>query len=240
MSNELAVNDVHDIIAIARTPAEMQTAQDSLITWAKGKLVALQGELVEAQESLKIAKQSKWSTTRWQRVVSRARGRVIYYTKLKRALEAGYYIVPPFPVDVFAVRTDRQFPTGSHTTSNAWAPNFDQKARRLPEGEGRYVAAEPEIWVHDLSHEKDGKQITRYRHYAKEFRDVDFPFALAKPQLLERVSQAMKEKIFDQFGVLPQYTRKGDPIVVGQIIPPGQYPTPITFFVGWWLDTRDL
>ena len=93
---------MNDVIAIARTPAEMEQAQNDLVVWAKGKLEAVRVELNEAQESLKIAKQSKWSTTRWQRVVGRARARMIFYTKVKRALEAGYYIVPPFPVDVVA------------------------------------------------------------------------------------------------------------------------------------------
>lgn len=233
---------MNDVIAIARTPAEMEQAQNDLVVWAKGKLEAVRIELNEAQESLKIAKQSKWSTTRWQRVVGRARARMIFYTKVKRALEAGYYIVPPFPVDVFAVRTDRWRPSGSVTTGYKWnTVDLDQKARRLPEGEGEYVAAEPEVWMRDLSYtNSDGKEVTQYQHYAKEFRDVDFPFAFAKPQLLERVSTAMKEKIFDQFGVLPKYERKGDPIVVGQILHYGQHKSPVTFFVGWWLDTNDL
>lgn len=234
---------MNDVIAIARTPAEMEQAQNDLVVWAKGKLEAVRIELNEAQESLKIAKQSKWNATRWQSVVRRARARMIFYTKVKRALEAGYYIVPPFPVDIFAVRTDRAGPSGSQTSSYGWigATALDQKPRRLPEGEGEYVAAEPEVWVRDLSHtDAEGKKVSQYQHYAKEFRDVDFPFAFAKPQLLERVSQAMKEKIFDQFGVLPKYQRKGDPIVVGQILHYGQNKSPVTFFVGWWLDTKDL
>ena len=232
-----------DVIAIARTPAEMEQAQTDLIDWARAKLEMVRNELNEAQESLKIAKQSKWNVTRWQAVVSRARRRMIFYTKVKRALEAGYYIVPPFPVDVFAVRTDRAQPSGSQTSSYGWigASALDQKPRRLPEGEGEYVAAEPEVWITDLSHiDSEGKKVSKYRHYAKEFRDVDFPFTFAKPQLLEQVSKAMKEKIFDQFGVLPKYERKGDPIVVGQILHPNQYRSPITFFVGWWLDTKDI
>lgn len=234
---------MNDVIAIARTPAEMEQAQNDLVVWAKGKLEAVRAELNEAQESLKIAQRSKWSTSRWQRVVGRARARMIFYTKVKRALEAGYYIVPPFPVDVFAVRTDRNNPSGTLVSSYKWTSTeaLNQKPRRLPEGEGEYVAAEPEVWMRDLSHtDAKGKEISRYQHYAKEFREVDFPFTFAKPQLLERVSQAMKEKIFDQFGVLPKYQRKGDPIVVGQILHPMPNRDPVTFFVGWWLDTKDL
>ena len=45
---------------------------------------------------------------RWRRELSKQKGRVEFYRKIEMALEAGYYIVPPYPLDIFfAIRTQR-------------------------------------------------------------------------------------------------------------------------------------
>jgi hypothetical protein len=73
-----------------------------------------------------------------------------------------------------------------------------------------------------------------------EFEDVEFPMTLVKPQVLDATAKAMARKIFDQIGVLPNRRAKGDPILVGLIIPPHRRHEPLTFFISWWLNTNDL
>ena len=75
-------------------------------------------------------------------------------------------------------------------------------------------------------------------YWAKEFKDIDFPFKLAKPQIMEATAAAMALKVFDQIGCLPQF-RAPDPIICGQILKPKDRQ-PVTFFIAWWLDTKTL
>ncbi len=159
------------------------------------------------------------------------------------ALEAGYYIVPPFPVDVFAIRTKKWVPKRLDGTNS---DNHDQGAMILPANEGRYVDPKPrrESYI-ESEKQRDGtsKAVTYYA--ATEFLDADFPFKLARAEIREATSKAMKLRIFDQFGVLPR-VRKPDPIVCGQILVPDKpnyrysQREAITFFVAWWLDTKTL
>lgn len=85
------------------------------------------------------------------------------------------------------------------------------------------------------------------RTYPAEWREVDFPITMAKPEIMQATTRAMALKIFDQFGILPAEANrtgprpKGDPLVVAQIIDPR--PTSdrrVTFMIAWHLDTRVL
>ena len=239
--SELALPQSH-LHVIARDPTEMERANKQLVGWLSEKIAREFQELKDANENYQIARKAKWRSEPWKRRASRHKARIIFYQKLRSALKAGYYIVPPLPVDIFAVRTDRQKPTGYVVRSHQFGNDrqLAQKSRRLPEGKGRYVAAEPEVWLDDLGHEdKDGKWIERWRHYAKEFQNVDFPFRMARPETLTATAEAMGKKLFDQIGVLPRYRRRGDPIVMGQVCPPEAHKEPVTFFIAWWLHTED-
>lgn len=234
MTDATQVPDIH---VFAREPAEMQQAQSSLILWSDAKAVGVQAEIAECREQLAIARKNGWQTAAWERQLKRAGKRYQFYRKLKAALEAGYYIVPPFPVQLFAIRTNRHTPDRK-TSSSVWS-NHEQGARLLPPGDGRYVSPIPEQWQRDTSYtNKDGKRIEQKEYYAHAFEGVDFPFKLAKPQVLSETARAMALKVFDQMGILPAY-RAADPIIVGQIKHP-EGKTAVTFFVAWWLDTRDL
>ena len=229
-----------DLQLIARNPAEMESAQRGLVEWCDSKLRSLKRELEDAKESYEIARKNKWKSSRWKSVVNRINSRVIFYQKMLAVLEAGYFIVPPFPwLDVFAIRTDRKEPKWE--SSNDRYKEFRQSPRRNAEpGTGRYVSNLPVIWsrVHEWRNPEGEKQ-KEVIYHPKRFEEVDFPFSFVKPQLLDQLSKAMKLKVFDAFGVLPQ-SRKADPIIIGQIMHPDTYGEPVSFFIGWWLNTSDL
>lgn len=220
-----------DIVVLARDPAEMAAAQKGLIVWMGRKVASLKVELAEAEENLTIAKRMKTRTQGWVRVVRLAHGRVTYYSKALSALEAGYCIVPDFPVQLVAVRTSKKRPPAK------WVQGYqvpDVKPDQLPEGEGDFVSADPTV----IQHERDGRVQTR----AITFREVDFPFKKVKPQILKGMEVAMQRKLFDEIGVLPATTRCGDPVLVGRIKrKEGAYhESTLTFLIAWWIDTRDL
>lgn len=239
-----------DFTVVAQSPSQMEAAQRSLILWAARKIQAIKVDVTEATEQLNIAKEKKWNTDAWRREVGKHEKRAEFYRKIKAALEAGYYIVPPFPIDLFAIRTDKRVParmTGTHSD------NHDQLPRVLPIGEGRYVDPKP---VRDsfvnmesrvVNHQTGEKKSVPVTYYsATEFDDVEFPFKLARAEVREATLTAMKHKIFDTLGVLPRQ-RKPDPVVCGQILVPNKklynhYVSndAVTFFVAWWLDTKTL
>lgn len=238
------LEDMSDFTVIATSPAAMETAQKSLILWAARKIQAVKTEIAEAVEQHGIAKAHKWSTTAWAGQIRKHEKRAEFYRKIKMALEAGYYIVPPFPIDVFAIRTAKAFPKRMDSTH---PNNHDQPAQILPAGEGRYVDPRPiRKSYEEPTKQRDGtiKSVTNY--YAREFQDADFPFKLAKAEIREATDAAMGLKVFDRIGVLPR-TRAPDPVVCGQIFAPNQpgyysqdSMKSVTFFVAWWLDTKTL
>lgn len=240
---ETVVDMPMDFTAIATSPLEMEKAQRSLILWCARKIQDTKNEAKDANDQLEKAIASKWDSSGWKRQCMKLERQAEFYRKIKAALEAGYYIVPPFPLDIFAIRTDRKKPK---EFLSQHSDNHDQVARVLPIGEGRYVDPKPtrESTVAQVSDGKGGhKSVTHY--YADEFREFSFPFKLARVEILEATAAAMERKIFDRMGVLPR-TRKPDPIVVGQILYPNRTihrwgePEAINFFVAWWLDTKTL
>lgn len=238
------VDEPMDFTVFANSPKEMETAQRSLILWAARKIQAIKSEIGEAASQLALHKEKKWNTEGWRRQIAKHEHRAEFYRKIKMALEAGYYIVPPFPIDLFAIRVKRPKP---HEYMGRNSDNHDQPAQILAVGEGRYVDPKPDresFSDEEKGHDGKSREITNY--FATAFRDVGFPFKLARAEIREATDRAMALKIFDQFGVLPR-VRKPDPIVCGQIIVPDKpfyrgmaNRDAITFFVAWWLDTKTL
>lgn len=232
-----------DFTVVANSPKEMESAQRSLILWAARKIQAIKTEMAETQEQLHLHEKNKWNTAGWKKQLRRQENRAEFYRKIKAALEAGYYIVPPFPVDIFAIRTKKALPARKDST---YHDNHNQPAQILPVGEGRYVDPTPLKDTYVTQHKQhDGstKAVTNY--YATEYQEVDFPFKLARAEIRSLTDKAMSLKIFDRFGALPR-TRSPDPIICGQIMLPdkkawtwdgGEY---VNFFVAWWLDTKTL
>lgn len=232
-----------DFTVVASSPAEMQGAQRSLILWAQRKIVGERELLKEAQEQHDIAKRNKWSPAGWARRISLSEGKIEYYKKIKMALEAGYYIVPPFPIEVFAVRTTAKKPTvrtGWRDRDFARAQGIPHDA--LPAGEGDYIGNQVATRTFMGSRE-DNKSSVYHQPY--KFQAVEFPFKLAKSAVMSETARAMALKVFDQLGIMgtvdrPAQAAVPDPIVCGQILPWFHKRQPVTFFVAWWLDTKTL
>jgi len=228
-----------DFTVFATNPADMVGAQRSMILWCARKIQAVKSELAEAQTNLDAAKANKWSPAAWAKQVKLHLDKIEFYKKIKTALEAGYYIVPPFPVDTFAIRVkDTASPKGNWTDTG-WH-RFEQSAKMLAAGEGHYVSPIPSREMTTFPKKKtDGTEV-QIRHWRPaEFVDADFPFKLAKAEIMEATRAAMALKVFDRMGALPA-ARAPDPIICGEILLPHRKGQAVTFFVSWWLDTKTL
>lgn len=226
-----------DFTVFANNPADMIAAQHSMIEWCDGKIGATKAELEDAQRNAGAAAAAEWNGG-WEKQAKLLTKKIEFYDKVKIALSEGYYIVPPFPIDLFAIRTARKTPDKKCTTSH-W-DTHEQKAQVLQAGEGRYVSNLPEIFQREVDGPaKDGKPTTVTKYFAENFNKVDFPFALARAEIMQATQAAMALRVFDQMGSLPA-RRAPDPIICGQILMPHRGRQPLTFFVSWWLDTRTL
>jgi hypothetical protein len=238
---EITIPEDNEITVLARDPLEMAEAQKGLVAWATKKVQLLKSELRETELNLKESTKLKIRTAGWKRQVALAKGRVVYYEKVKAALEAGYCIVPNFPnMEVIAVRTGKRSPRRSTKEATGYVPSDpDVKYQQLPEGEGKYVSPRPTVRRTSYKN-AEGKSVMTV--WADDFRDVDFPFKTVRPQIVQNLGTAMAKKIFDEIGVLPQINRRQDPMIIGRIRRREQgYMEPtITFLIAWWIDTKAL
>lgn len=221
---------------IALNPQQMQDSQATTIGWVEHRLIQAKRELATAEQVFNSLQANKLRTQPASTQIKKARQRIAFYEKVKAALDAGYYIIPPFDVQLFAIRTDRNLPSRERGTRQ-W--ETQESSRSMPPGEGEYVNPVPVRDVVDSETKTDssGKTTSIDIYENTEFRDVDLPVRAMKPQLIEATGKALKERIFDALGIAPSY-RSADPIIVGQI----KRPTGgvLTFFVAWWLDEADL
>ena len=224
---------------IATTPNGMVEAQGKLLGWIDTKLAACESERSETEALLVQLRNAKAATTHADRVLDSCRRRERFYEKVRAALQAGYYIIPPFDCQVFAIRTDRSIPPEQLSTSaTAWK---EPPVPKLPAGQGGYVNPIP---ARSLSHteerERADKTMVTDKYFSNDaWREVEFPVKAMKPQLIEAASRAMESLIFDALAIAPPY-RAADPIIVGQIKHWKPNRQPLTFFVAWWLNESDL
>lgn len=228
---------LNDLQLTATLPHEMVNAQQQLITWVDSKLILLRVETKELELATAHAKKMKWKYSVLHNQHSRSIKRVSYYEKIKSALIEGYYIVPNFPIQMFAIRTNKQRPLRVFSTRRF--DNRTQEAMELPETIGEYknpVAIQYEI-TQNLS---EGKTLTQY--WNEKWDDIDFPITMAKPEIMEATSHAMGLKVFDRIGIMPSIKRKEDPVIIGQIISKtNAYSEKIvSFMIAWHLNTNVL
>lgn len=236
---ETVVEQPMDFTVFANNPADMVGAQKSMILWCARKIQAEKAEQAEAQRNLDAAIAHKWSSAAWARQVKLFAEKVEFYRKVKMALEAGYYIVPPFPIDLFAIRTKQSYPRGKWQTYQ-WRDRHEKKAQILAAGEGRYVSPDPVLSQQSFPEKNSAGALVNKDYWrASEFKNADFPFKLAKSEIMGATRAAMALKLFDQMGALPTH-RAPDPIICGQILMPHKKGQAVTFFVSWWLDTKTL
>lgn len=235
-----------EIEVSAATPNEMARSQDALIAWARAKVALTAADADELGQSFEEAKKHKWKSTTLLRHFRLALGRVEFYKKILGALEAGYIIVPTFPVDVFAIRTDKGTPRGIYVSSYSYGENpnlrsLEEEPKGIPSGEGEYKNPFPLVWHSRFTPEGKSEQ---HQYTAHDWKDIEFPINMSKPNIMQATDRAMMLKIFDDFGILPNASKKVDPIIVGRIKAPKKYGYQearlITFLIGWHLDTNTL
>lgn len=224
---------------IALNPQQMAEAQATTISWILAKLKSAQEDFDVAEGLASTLRTYGLRVEPAERQMDKAKRRITYYEKVRAALDAGYYIIPPFDIQVFAIRTDRKVPN-SQAGDASWGR--DQNARALPIGVGRYVNPVPVVrkigTEPRLNHDKTTtREVTIFAN--TDWRDeLDMPVRALKPQVIEATGQALQLKIFDALGIAPAY-RSADPIIAGQIKRPDGKGE-LTFFVAWWLDKGDL
>ena len=223
---------------IARYPYQMEKCQQELVGWCGRKIEILQAEAADLAENLEIARTNKWGTGGLHRAHARTIARIDFYRKMQAALEAGYCIVPNFPVEMFAIRTDRRKPAKMLTPH--FSRTHEQQAMKLPVGEGEFKNPFPSVYFNEYEM-GEGKKEKWY--FAKDWQEMEFPFVAAKPQILDATARALADKVFDEIGVLPGKRKRQDPIVVGRTIDPRSNKwnkIVVTFLIAWWVDTRAL
>jgi hypothetical protein len=219
---------------IALTPTELAPAQQTLRAWCEARIRHWTAQKETAEKAIAHATANCWKCDRYNAELRRCASRVRFYRKIDRAIELGYLIVPNFPLEIFAVRTNAVNPRGEVSSSN-WE-RFLQKPRILPEGEGRYISNRPTV-DQDVT-VKDGKEKREY-FPVELMEDIEMPFDLVRPEIMQAVDKARGLKLFDQIGVCSD--RRADPIVCGQIIESNAFMAKtVTFFLAWYVDLDEL
>lgn len=233
------------LVAINRP--QLEAAHTQMLEWVEQKLSALDTEQREEVAAQEVTIRAGWKAVATNRRIRMIERRKVFYEKIRAAIKDGYVIVPNFQLNVFAIRTDRSTPEGNLVRVGKYegTPAFEQPPRLLPAGEGRYVNPRPSTSGYPQE-EKDAKGVVTTVRYVQpeEFQEVDFPFQLAKPALMEEVDKAMRKEIFDEIGVAADSWRGGsgkpDPIIVGRLRNPRPGGPAISFFIGWFFDPSRL
>jgi len=231
------MSEVDDLNLVALSPAEMAPTQTALAAWCDQKLQAVRAEQSDLETNLELATAHGWKHASVASTLLRTQKRVLYYEKLKAAVEAGYVIVPNFPIDVFAVRVKRA-KQPEKVRDSRWG-GFRADPQLLATGVGNYVDEQVRYRDESSVQMVDGKEKMVRRYVTDDYDAVDFPVVLVKPAVLEATQRAMALRIFDQMGIVTNQSGR-DPIVVGQLLDPRGKGRRITFFVAWWLDTASL
>jgi len=221
------------IVAVDRP--SLVKAHVDVASWVEQRLERNRVELREVEVSLTQARDRKWATTSIANQVRRLKAHETFLNKVRGAIEAGYTIIPNFDLTLLAVRTDKNAPRAEDRSVPTVA------AVRLPAGHGEYVSPEPEFesWtIEETGPDNKKRNDTVYR--ATAHAPVDVPFVLIKQGLAERLHEAMKERLFDEIGIVEH---RRDPVLVGRILHPEARQWDrrgIAFFIGWWFNMQDL
>ena len=239
MSQAIAVQQplVH---LVARNPVEMQEARTGLAGWLTAKIEEVGAEMRDYQESLEQAVKNKWSAKGLKKAISSAFYRKEFYSKTLDAVNAGLTIVPEFPIDVFAIRVQRETPEGGVQTST-WsrATAEVETCDILPTGKGEYVSPTPKTlhWKETRTG-NDGKEFKVNLVQPTALQSVEFPIRSARAEVMSATAEAMALKVFDEIGICPQ-TRKPDPLIIGRILLPGSDKS-VSFLIAWHLNLNEL
>lgn len=256
MSEEVAVvepkEDVPLVHLVARNPLEMQSAQADLAQWLRQKLASVEHEIVELNAAVHEARTNGWATAALIRQRNKSVGQEAFYFKLLTAVDAGYTIIPEFPIDVFAIRVTRSGVRASAASSEYGYgyPTIDNERPDVAAvGEGEYKNPVQMVRYRDVKLTKsDGTEgVTKWTRPVDFQDEIVFPLMAARPVVMNATAEAMALKVFDQIGIcLPTrdagVTRRGDPLIIGQILGrrEGYSQKCISFIIAWYLNLNDL
>jgi len=227
---------VDDLALTATHPQDMIVAQNQLIQWCDKKIMVESADCEELRQSYERARKMKWKHAPLYALWQKSAKKIEYYQKVKGALEQGFYIVPNFPIQMFAIRKRGKGRPKGH--SNSYWGDHEQKHDQLPVGEGEYQNPFP-IVERDRQQLSDGKVLNE--SYPVEWDTLEFPITMAKPEIMDVTQLAMKLKIFDRIGVMPAVRKKEDPVIIGQIVnKTGNNEKVISFMIAWHLNTNVL
>lgn len=211
---------------VATNPVEMEASQKDLKAWLEKKIESLDVDIVDFNRTINVARENKWNTSGMVRLRNKAVDSQEFYAKVLAAVEAGFTIIPDFPVDIFAIRVERELPSGDTDTSTKRA----------------YVSPVPEVDDYSAMR-SDGKGGAEqyWRRNPMAFQDVVFPLRAARVEVMNATSEAMARKIFDQIGICPA-ERKADPLIIGQILCKKRSGTQkrVGFLIAWHLNLNEL
>lgn len=245
MTNALALPASAHLVA--RDPEEMREAQAGLRAFLEHKTMTAKQEVEDLNRALAEARNNKWATGALERPRNKAVGFETFYCKLLAIVEAGYAIIPDFPIDIFAIRVKRQKVTHQYAQTTGRYSNpvnhiNDQESDRPLLGEGRYESPVAKLRAR-TEKEPDGKggeQIKKIA-FTDDWDEIIFPLRAARPEVMNATSVAMALKAFDQIGICPA-ERKADPLIIGQVLAPkvGYTQKRVSFLIAWHLDLRQL
>lgn len=233
----------------ASTPREMVESHQAMIGWCERKILVIQESARELRDAYEHAREKKWKSDVLKRHADLEDKRLIYYQKFKAALEAGYCVVPNFPVTMFAIRTNKNKPvTGYAYLTTSREKNFQQEPKLLEQGEGEYKNPNPviieETW-NEREEQRGSYKAKTHPVWADAWDDLEFPANMARLHVMQAATRAMAMKIFDEIGFLPaDVKRNPDPILIGRLIDPrpvGYGPKKtVSFMIAWHVDTSTL
>lgn len=231
----------------ARNTEEMNQSRQQLTQWLTAKIRAVKAEAEELAQARDMAIKQKWGNATLKRHADIATKRLSFYEKVRSAVDAGYTIVPNFPVDLFAIRVNQPTPPSLRYSKDNNYQRFDVPpvpVKALTEGEGRYVdsAVIGNTTQRELLNEKK-EQFTRYYFDVADYREVEFPISCARPVVMNATAEAMALKVFDAIGICPQRKVRQDPLIIGQIQRKrGGYMGPqiVSFLIAWHIDLNTL
>lgn len=131
----------------ATDPLQMKAAQGDLKAWLEQKLAVLEHDIVEANAALSEAKRNGWATAALTSARNRAVDDETFYNKILMAVDAGYTIIPDFPISVFAVRRGEADRRASHTWFGRPGETYLDRpveTDSAPAGVGEYRDPRPE------------------------------------------------------------------------------------------------
>lgn len=223
---------------VATSPAQMEESQSALIAFCAKKSASISRELATLREELAIAERNHWGTAPIKRRLRREGKRLTFYAKIRSALKAGWYVVPNFMGDAFALRTDQKVPRRERVLRYVGGHDFRQRSRQLAEGEGRYIRPAAsythEGKIKDGTYQ-DGSAKMADLYLPADLEDVEFPLEMMRPEIMDATGRAMALKVFDEMLLARDYASCGDPMILGRILNPVRNRPDATFFVAWAL-----